>query len=288
MRRRWAWMLALLLCLSGGAAGRAEEPKPQRVAALSGSFAEIWLLAGGTLTCATQDAWEERGLALDESVVNVGSLKQPSAELLLQAEIDLALLTPTLEGQKALGQTLTDAGVRTEFFELETFGDYLAMLKRCTKLTGHPEAYETYGAAVQAQVDAAIARCADQPSPTVLLIRAYSTGAKAKNSRNNMTGAMLKDLGCVNIADQNESLLEDLSLEAILTADPDFIFVTTMGADDAALAKLAETLQASPAWASLTAVKQGRYHVLPKELFHYKPNARWGESYDLLAGLLYD
>jgi len=27
--------------------------------------------------------------------------------------------------------------------------------------------------------------------------------------------------------------------------------------------------------------------VLNKELFHYKPNARWGESYEILANILY-
>ena len=37
----------------------------------------------------------------------------------------------------------------------------------------------------------------------------------------------------------------------------------------------------------LTAVKQDRLILLPKELFHYKPNARWGESYAYLAKILY-
>ena len=27
--------------------------------------------------------------------------------------------------------------------------------------------------------------------------------------------------------------------------------------------------------------------LLPRELFHYKPNARWGESYAYLAKILY-
>ena len=31
----------------------------------------------------------------------------------------------------------------------------------------------------------------------------------------------------------------------------------------------------------------GRYVILPGELFHYKPNKRWGESYEYLADILY-
>ena len=50
---------------------------------------------------------------------------------------------------------------------------------------------------------------------------------------------------------------------------------------------LDELLHSDPAWHTLTAVKEGRVEVLPKDLFHYKPNARWGESYQMLAELMY-
>ena len=240
------------------------------------------------MACVTQDALEERDLGLGEDVVNAGSLKTPSAELILAAGVDFVLLTPTLSGHIALGETLRAAGVRTAFFDVETFEDYLRCLDFCTRLTGQPQRYEQYGTAVQASVDEAIALGVGQAqAPRVLLLRAYSTGVKAKNSDNNMVGAMLRDLGCENIADGQDTLLENLTLEAIVAADPDFIFITTMGADDEALASLAEHLQSGPAWAGLTAVKEGRCFVLPKDLFHYKPCERWSEIYHQLAEMLY-
>ena len=104
-----------------------------------------------------------------------------------------------------------------------------------------------------------------------------------------MTGKMLLDLGCVNIADSDSGLLEDLNMEAILVADPDFIFVTTMGSSqEAALSMVDELLASNPAWQGLTAVKDDKFYVLEKELFHNKPNNRWGESYEILADILYD
>ena len=125
------------------------------------------------------------------------------------------------------------------------------------------------------------------PAPNVLLLRAYSSGCKAKGS-DNMTGAMLKDLGAINIADADDSLLENLSMENIIADDPEDIFVVTMGASQQkALDWLAENLQANPAWSGLSAVQSGHYYLLDKALFHYKPNARWGESYRTLAALLY-
>ena len=37
----------------------------------------------------------------------------------------------------------------------------------------------------------------------------------------------------------------------------------------------------------LSAVQEGRVYVLPRELFHYKPNARWAEAYEYLLAILY-
>ncbi len=99
---------------------------------------------------------------------------------------------------------------------------------------------------------------------------------------------MLKDLGCINIADSDSGLLEEIQMESILAADPDHIFVTTMGSStEKALDSLTELFHSDPAWESLAAVKEGRVHILDKALFHYKPNARWGESYEVLADILY-
>ena len=99
---------------------------------------------------------------------------------------------------------------------------------------------------------------------------------------------MLAQLGCVNIADSEESLLDDLSMEAIIAADPEYIFVTTQGKDtEAAMQNVEELLVNNPAWSSLTAIKEQKYYVLDKRLFNLKPNARWAEAYEILADILY-
>ena len=263
------------------------EQPPKRVAALLGSYAETWLLAGGEVVAVTQDAYDERGLELPEDTVNLGANQQPDLEALFAAEPDLVLLTPDLDGQMGLRDSLEAAGIPAAWFKVETFDDYLNMLKICTDLTGRADLYQKNGLDIQSEIDAAIASVPEGEAPTVLLLRAYSSGVRAKNS-DNIAGAILKDLGAANIADSDSGLLEDLQMESILAADPEFIFVTTMGASqEAALESLDELLHSDPAWQTLTAVKEDRVEVLPKDLFHYKPNARWGESYQMLAELMY-
>ena len=77
-------------------------------------------------------------------------------------------------------------------------------------------------------------------------------------------------------------------LESILAADPDYIFVVLQGSDATdAQETLEKTLLSNPAWGSLRAVQEGRFHTLEHSLYNLKPNARWGEAYEKLADILY-
>jgi iron complex transport system substrate-binding protein len=259
-----------------------------RVVSLYGSFAEAWMLSGGTLAGATQDAVDERNLDLGEGVSIVGTVKEPNLEEILALSPDFVILSSEIPAQVKLHQSLTDAGIPHAYFSGETFDEYLSMLKIFCGMTGRDDLYQQNGEAVKTQIGAVLKTVSDagETPPKVLLLRAYSSGCKAKGS-DSVAGAILKDLGAVNIADSEKSLLDDVSMEAIIAADPDYIFVVPMGSESSAETWLDENFKSNPAWAELTAVKSGNYAMLPKELFHYKPNAKWGESYEYLAKLLY-
>ena len=262
---------------------------PRRVAALIGSFADIWQLAGGgdTLVAAADDAWTSFDLNLGEDVIKLGGVKQINLEQLAAAQPDLVLASSNTAAQLDLLPALEQLGLNVAYFKVAEFQDYLHMLDLCSQLTGDTERFDQYGLAVESQVQAARDR-ADGSAPTVLYIRATGAGCKVKNSRDSVLWEMLRDLGCVNIADGDDTLLEQLSLERILQLDPEYIFVVMQGADKTgAQQALDQTLLASPAWQSLTAVQQGRYYVMDDRLYNLKPNARWGEAYEHLADILY-
>ncbi len=266
-----------------------ELARPERAAALIGSFADIWCLAGGkdTLTAAAGDAWTNFDLDLDENVADLGSVAQPNLERLLACEPDLVLASCNTAADVELLETFEDAGIPAAYFEVDNFDDYLRMLEICTRLTGCPENYETYGVQVKAQVEEAVAR-QDGSAPKVLYVRASGSSCTVKGSEGNVLGEMLADLGCVNVADSDDSLLENLSLEGIIAADPDYIFAVLQGSDkDKARATLESTLLTNPAWSTLRAVEEGRFYTLDHTLYNVKPNARWGEAYEKLADILY-
>ena len=263
---------------------------PQRAAVLIGSFADIWCLAGGadTMVATANDAWESYGLDLGEGTANIGSPMKPNVELVLAEEPDLVIASSLSPSNLELQDTFQSAGIPAAYFDVSSFQDYLDLLELFTRLTGHPENYETYGAAVKEQVDQAVERRAVYDyTPSVLTIQVSGSSVKVKNSEDNVLGPMLKELGCRNIADDDTTLLEDLSLEAIITADPDYIFAVYHGTDEAAAqANLETTLLSNPAWAGLSAVQGDRFYILERRMFSLKPNALWGDAYEKLAEIL--
>lgn len=263
--------------------------RPQRVVSFYGSFAEMWVLAGGTLVGTTDDAISQRELPLGDNVTVIGGTKTPNLELALSLEPDFAILSADTSDHIQAAETLRAAGVPFAFFRVDYLEDYLAAMEICTAITGRSDLYEQNAQRVEQQAQAVIQRVRPrlaQNPPTALLIRAYSTGAKAKGM-DNLAGVILHELGVKNLVEDHPSLLEELSMEEIIAADPDYIFVTTMGSSSQkALDALRDGIQSNPAWASLSAVQNDRYILLPEDLFHYKPNDRWGESYAYLANIL--
>ena len=261
----------------------------QRVVCLISSFSDIWCLAGGAdqIVAATDATWKYFDLPLREDVVNLGPAKDVNMEQLIACEPDFVLASCGTDRNVELEATLDEMGINTAYFNVDNFEDYLRVLDICTQLTGHKENYKTYGTDVKKQVEE-VRKRVDGRKPSVLYVRATGSSCKVKNSEESVLGEMLADLGCVNIADQDNRLLEQLSVEKIIEQDPDYIFVVIQGTDPTDAEMILEsTLLSNPAWETLTAVKEGRYYVMDPNLYNMKPNARWGEAYEKLADILY-
>lgn len=259
---------------------------PERVAALLGSFADVWVLSGGNLCACAEDAWEDFSLELEDAV-NIGGAHSPSLELLISADPDFVLASASTASNVEMEGALASMGITVAYFDVDNFEDYLNMLDICTDITGRKDLYEQNGTNLKARIDEIKVQysSADIPSESrrVLLLRASSSSVKAKGSSGTILGEMLADMGCVNIADSDASLLDNLSVEAVIKEDPHHIFVVTMGSNtEKAMSSLENMMKENPAWSTLTAIKEGRLHVMDKALFNLKPNAKWAAAYETL------
>lgn len=294
-------LLSLLSCNGGSGEGKyitfrdsvgatvALDKKPERVAVLFSSFADMWLTAGGEIAVTVGESVERGFVDSDVLLVDSGAGKHISVELLLSYEPDFVIYSADIPAQLNAASTLRGAGIAAAGFRVENFSDYLSVLDIMTDITGNKAAYEEYGVRVGERISALISAAADMPSRKILFVRAATSAksTKAKRAEDHFIAAMLDELGCVNIADSAEILLDGLSIEHILREDPDVIFISAMGNEEAVRAYF-DTVLSSELWGELGAVKNKNYFYLPKELSQYKPNSAWYEAYVALWEILYE
>lgn len=292
MKRFLTALLALtMLCGSAcaltftDAVGRqVEVDAPRRVVSLYNSYGDAWLNAGGELIGSIADGETEE---LPEGAVNLGSHISPGMELLFALDPDFVLLSADVASHRNIASLLEEAGVTCAFFSTPDFEGYMEMMELFCALTGREDLYREQIETVRAPIEEMIAEAQSlTENPTALLIRANSITVKCKGSEGTVAGEILRDMGFVNLADGDSALRESISMERVLVEDPDYIFVVLQGASsEAAENNLAAALTGNPAWSGLSAVREGRFYVLDRALFHFHPNEKWAQAYEFILNI---
>ena len=262
--------------------------QPKNVAVLFSSYAEMWTLAGGEVKITVGES-VERGFAPEGTpLVDAGAGKTVDREALLAAEPDLVIASADIAAQAELAAYLDTVGIPCALFRVDCFADYERAMTHLFAITGRGDLFEQNVAAVGAEIEKILADVDKSAAPRILFVRCGSSygATKAKVAAENFVCKMLEELGAVNIADAAPELSDGLALEAILAADPEVIFFSTMGNEQKSRAYM-DSVLAGEAWQTLSAVREGRYVYLDKNLFQFKPNSRWGEAYKFLAEYLY-
>lgn len=260
----------------------------KQVVVLGSSWVDLYKLAGGMPVATTSDANRFDYINGNKDVEIVGDVKQPNLEKIVALQPELVILGDDLAGHKALTTSLEEANIPVFVTKVETFDDYLNVLKSFTMITGDADAYQEKGVAVKQDIDNLLAKipASDKEKQTALFMRGFSTNVKAIAKDHTVTD-ILDEIGIENIAQKDDFPLDTISMEAILKEDPDYIFFTTMGDEAKAKANIKKSLEEDPAWSTLTAVKEGHVYYLEKDLYHYKPNARWAEAYEHILQIVY-
>lgn len=261
--------------------------KPQKTAVLFSSLAECWIEAGGEVYVTVGES-VERGLVKEETeLVDKGAGKTVDTEKLISLEPDFVICSADIASHRDVASALKKAKIPVAMLRMDTFEDYLTILRTLTKITGKTENYEQFGENAKSEIEKIISGGKRENNPKILFVRSGSSysSAKAKKADDNFAAKILEDFGCINIADKAEVLLDNLSAEVILKENPQYIFVSVMGDYDNSKTYMQELL-AKKEYASLDAVKNGRVYFLPKELFQYKPCGRWAESYRYISSIL--
>ena len=260
-------------------------PQHPRVVSAYGSFSECWILSGGELIGVTDDAIKERNINLPEHIEIIGTVKDINLEKVIALNPDFVILSADIASQASIGAFLDDLNISYGYFRIDSFEDYSKLMRQFCDFHAREDLYTKNVLDIENQINDIVKSVFAENSKTYLLMRVYSTGIKVKTD--NIADKILKDLGCVSITDKAPSILNELSIEEIIKNDPDHIFVLTMGDEKAGEQYFYENIVNNSAWSGLSAIKNKKFHILPKDLFHYKPNNRRADSYKYIADIIY-
>lgn len=292
----------LILGVTNGAglfAAASKSNTVKKVVALSKSVAEMWLLAGGEVSATTDDGLELEGA---KNAVSVGGLTTASLEAILSVNPELVLMTLDIPLHKKIHASLQDFGIKTYIADVKSFSDYEKVMADFTALTGRKDLYDKNVVQVKREIENVLKKNAQKVAvsqtslaagrsgaaasaapATYLLLRVSS--AKNKVLKDHFGNEIFQAFGLKSII-SDDSPLDEIGVEAIVNADPDYIFVVAQGDQKRADEAFYKAYKSNPVWAGLTAVKNDRVFMLPKELFNYKPNARWAEAYEIVGNLI--
>jgi iron complex transport system substrate-binding protein len=257
------------------------ETPPQRVVGMSASISEMLFAMGVTpvgVTAGMDFPPEAAGLP------DFGTGYQPNLEALAALEPDLII------GNAQLNMNILDkleAIAPTIMVMTMTASDVPHNVRLLGQATWHDTQAEYLARAYEGFLALVDRLGAAHQGPSIAFI-VGTLDVPNFGKSTTYFGDMAKRLGAINIADGEADAgpfpgYAQLSIEAVVEADPDFVFTVTRGAPT----PMPETMAADPIWSSLSAFANGRVIELDNRLFVESPGPRFIEALGQLYEILY-
>lgn len=263
---------------------------PERVVILNASNVDLYVAAGGGASIvgkASSQAYSPEVQEATAGASEVGIIHSPSLETIVSLKPDLVIGT-NVPFHQGLIPTLEKAGIPLYINELNSFEDIFATLELFGKWTGKEEAAGERIKAMQEEQEVLV-QSADGRTPPRSLVIFGSPDSFSMATGRTFAGSLISQLGGGNIADtlENDSAYIPLGMEYLATENPEVIFIIMMGNPQQMEEKIHKDLESSPAWAETSAVKNGRVHILPYNLFTVNPGVQAVDAMKLIYNYMY-
>lgn len=262
---------------------------PKRVVILNASNLDLYAAAGGLGEIVGKPQSNSFSPDLAEAIKGVeeiGTIHQPSTEKIIGLKPDL-VIGINVPFHNGLRDTLKQAHIPLYINDLNTYEDVLHTLAFYGELTGKEEAKHSI-AKIEKEYEEASKLKKENNGNTLIIFGAPGSFNMATSK--SFSGDLLRQLGGVNIADKVEGATGSyvaLSMEYVAKANPDTIFIISMGADTATMEHFKEEMKGDPIWSHTRAVEQNRVFLLPNRLFTVNPGTEIGAALTWMANDLY-
>ncbi|MFD0590910.1 ABC transporter substrate-binding protein [Paenibacillus sp. GCM10027627] len=259
---------------------------PKRIVALGNGEVDIVYALGGTLVGRPED---NAGLITEgvKDVPVVGSAHTVNLEEIAVVQPDVVLGNnpmnlndiPLLEG----------IGSKVVLTEANSIDD----IRRQIELFGKLLNKEDKASELIKEIDTELAQWKNKTQSQRRALIVYGApGTFLAALPQSLAGNVLETAGGANIAAeyarlQNYPNYAQLNTERVVESGPDVIFIMTHGNKEDVEKSFLHEMEGNPAWQTVPAVRDGRIHVLPPELFGMNPGTRIAEAVHLLGELLH-
>lgn len=261
---------------------------PKRVVSLYNSYLDLWNEMGGEVIGSVNPS-DDLPIELSYSPELVGKANEPSMEKVISLAPDLVFIS-SFKNSKAMAGPLEEMGVGVLDFNIESKEEYFKLVRIFSLLLDDENLYEKFALDIEEKINNIISEVPEEEEKSKVIVLISSAKKIMVKDSDTITGEIIKDLGANNLADLSDIGGEEgeFSMEKLLEENPDYIFVVPMGSDlEAIEEKRKEELENNEVWSNLKAVKEGKYIILSKELFNFKPNYKYIEAYEAMAEYLY-
>lgn len=262
---------------------------PARTVICYPSLLEIWLDCGGFPAGMHTPRKAEPLPPGLENVPHVGSYMHPNMEAVVRLKPDLVILSGMTGRHRAFGELLRKSGIEVLHLKYDNYSDYARIAGIFSSILATRSASTVCGK-VQKEVDSIIRRCSGRKGPSFLVL--FFNGAEFRAETNRAHAAYIfAALGGCNILNSTGFAVRaeriSFSPEKLLLKDPDCIFLVPGAKSEALNREAFRKFQENPSMRNLKAVRTNRLHILPSDLFQYKPNHRFPEAFRYAENLLY-
>lgn len=259
---------------------------PQKIVPLSASFLEplAKLDAKVAARVAAKTGISERYKNLPE----VGNVYNVNLEKVIAAQPDLVICYKGMNDKFV--HNFEENNIPVIVLEMRTYGQVKNTVDVLGKITGSA----AKAAELNKNIDERIAAVkAKLPQGAKRIAILHSTAQNVTvQLEGSIAGSTAQLLGFTNIAAgsmplENNATAAPYSLETLVAANPDIIYITSMGKLETVQDAMLKSLSASPAWQSLGAVQSGHVYFLPQDLFLLSPGLKYPEAAEYMAKLAY-
>lgn len=261
--------------------------KPQRVVVLSTSLLNFADALDGSLV--GRAAIKSEDAALPEKykdVPDVGPVYSVSLEKVTALEPDVVI--GSTDHHEKLAAQLEDSGIPVILLRTKTYDD----VKHNLDVMGRVYGKEEQAKAVDEKLDTEIKAITDAvPKQGLRIAIIHATpSAVSLELPTSIAGGIADLLHLQNIAAApagSENNRIPYSMESLVEANPDVIFLTSMGSSDKIEKRIKSDIESNRAWASLKAVQSGRFYILPERYFLLNPGLDYPKAVGYMANLVY-